>query len=326
MKDQYGRNIDYIRISVTDRCNLRCIYCMPEEGVERVSHGQILTFDEIGRLCGILAEEGLRKIKLTGGEPLVRKGITSLVRQLKAINGIEQVTITTNGVLLEAMYEELIEAGIDEITISLDTLDECLYEKITRRDMLKQVMRGIDLAVAKGKVPVKVNCVPVFGMEEQDLLSIARLAQKSSIHVRFIEMMPIGLGKNFRFVKEEELMELFTHSFGALNAFGGTLGNGPSSYYTVAGFQGKLGFISAVSHKFCGGCNRIRLTSEGYFKTCLQFDTGVDLKPLLERGCTDAELKEAMLLAVGEKPSGHHFLEEQELTCTEQRGMSQIGG
>lgn len=326
MTDQYGREIDYLRISVTDRCNLRCVYCMPEEGVESVSHDRILRFQEITRICRILAARGLRKVKITGGEPLVRRGVAELIRELKAIPGIESVTITTNGVLLEEMYDSLVEAGIDAVTVSLDTLDRELYRKLTRRDELSRVMRGIRLAVERGKVPVKINCVPMYGVEEQGLLALAELARDQRIHVRFIEMMPIGCGSQFTFIKEEELRARLEERFGRLCPCDDVEGNGPCAYYRIEGFKGRIGFISAVSHKFCDSCNRVRLTAEGFLKTCLQYDVGAELKPLLTAGCSDQELERTILDAIDRKPKSHHFGTAGTGGEEERRGMSQIGG
>ena len=326
MTDGMGRTIDYIRISVTDRCNLRCVYCMPEDGVESIPHDQVLRFHEILRICRILAANGIHKIKLTGGEPLVRKGITELTAQMKAIEGIDSVTITTNGVLLEEMYDGLVDAGIDAVTVSLDTLDPEAYRAITRRDEAERVKRGLMAAIEKGRVPVKINCVPVLGMQKQQLLEIAGMARDHKVHVRFIEMMPIGMGSQFPFVREDELRKELEAELGPFTPCDDVPGNGPCHYFSVEGFQGRIGFISAVSHKFCESCNRVRLTAEGFLKTCLQYDCGVELKPLLAAGCTDGELEQAILGALKEKPVGHNFSGTPVFTGKEHRGMSQIGG
>lgn len=326
MIDGVGRTIDYVRISVTDRCNLRCVYCMPEEGVESISHDRILRFQEILRICRILASKGIRKVKLTGGEPLVRKGIVDLIADLKKIPGIDNVTITTNGVLLEEMYDELVEAGIDAITVSLDSLDTKVFQEITRRDEADRVKRGIALAMEKNRVPLKINCVPVLGIQEQKLEELVELARDHRVHVRFIEMMPIGMGSSFPFVKEEELKTELEKKLGPLTPCDEILGNGPCHYYSAEGYQGKIGFISAVSHKFCSECNRIRLTAEGFLKTCLQYDCGVELKPVMADGCTDEELERLIERALKEKPVGHNFGSISSFAGRDQRGMSQIGG
>lgn len=324
MIDSYGRVIDYLRISVIDRCNLRCVYCMPEEGLEMIPHEEVLTYGEIVRICKIMAKTGLRKIKLTGGEPLVRKDLPKLAARLKAIPGIEKVTLTTNGILLEELMEELHEAGIDSINISLDTLDRDLYAQITRRDQLEAVKKGIEAVLAYPDISLKINCVPM-GLPGQDLSEVASLAKDHRIHVRFIEMMPIGYGKNYRFIGEDEILGCLEAKFGRAEIFKGKLGNGPCHYYDFEGFQGKIGFISAISHKFCSECNRVRLTSQGFLKTCLQYNTGSDLKSPMRTGASDEELEELIMRTINEKPVGHRFLED-EISNENNLNMSQIGG
>ena len=325
MRDNEGREIEYLRISVTDRCNLRCIYCMPEEGVENVCHPSILTYEEILQICRTFAKHGLKKIKITGGEPLVRRGVVSLIRELKGIPGIESVTITTNGVLLETYYDDLVEAGVDAITVSLDTLDPKTYRTMTRRDELEKVLRGIQKAVA-GKVRFKINCVPIAGVNKQEILKLLEFAKKDHVDVRFIEMMPIGLGKSFDCVSEDEIRTQIEETYGAMSVYCERRGNGPATYYNVPGLDGKVGFISAVSHKFCDACNRVRLTSEGFLKTCLQYEQGVDLKSVIRKGASEADLWSVMEQAIRMKPRGHHFDEKTAESRDETKGMSQIGG
>ncbi|HSL86043.1 MAG TPA: GTP 3',8-cyclase MoaA, partial [Bacteroidales bacterium] len=301
MIDAQGRTIDYIRISVTDRCNLRCVYCMPETGMHMAAHDELMSFEEIERLCRILAELGIRKVKLTGGEPLVRKDFVELVRKIKAIDGIDKVTVTTNGVLLENHMDELASAGIDGINISLDSLDPKKFEEITRRDLFSEAYRGIQKALTYPEIPLKLNCLPL-GLERQSLVDIAELARENRMHVRFIEVMPIGQGKKYEFLGENEIVGMLEEKFGKLTPYGGKLGFGPGHYYSVDGFKGKIGFISSISHKFCDSCNRIRLTSEGYLKSCLQYETGRDLRKLMRGGAKDAEIREAIIEAIEEKP------------------------
>lgn len=326
MIDGYGRVIDYIRISVTDRCNLRCAYCMPEEGIQSVCHDQILRYDEILRLAGIFASLGIRKIKLTGGEPLVRKGVPELAARLKQIPGIEQVTLTTNGVCLKEQMQSLAEAGIGGINLSLDTLNPAVFERITRRDSFDQAMEGLEEALKYPEIPLKINCVPM-NLEGQNVVELAGLARKYRIHVRYIEMMPIGLGKQFGFQSEEEILEELENVYGPSRSFDGTLGNGPGHYVSFEGFAGKIGFISAISHKFCEKCNRVRLTSQGFLKTCLQYERGADLRVLLRGGASDAEIRAAVEAAIRSKPASHQFLQERETdTDRETHMMAQIGG
>lgn len=323
MIDGVGRNINYIRISVTDRCNLRCVYCMPETGIDMMPHCEILTFDEIVRLCRIFASLGIEKVKITGGEPLCRLGVSDLIGEIKSVPGIRQVTLTTNAVELDKYLVRLQEAGLDAMNISLDTVDRQLYAKLTRRDRLEKVLENIYLAYDFGKIPMKINCVPMS--EDQKLYDIAEIARDRKIHVRFIEMMPIGYGKQFPFYSRDDIIALLENRFGKLTPSREEIGNGPAEYYSVEGFKGKIGFISAVSHKFCDRCNRIRLSASGYLKTCLQYDVGTDLKDLLRSGGSDDDIKQAIVCAVNNKPLSHHF-ELADEDNDETRTMSQIGG
>ena len=324
MKDRYGREIDYLRISITDRCNLRCIYCMPGEGICQISHGEILTYDEIQRVCRCMTTLGIKKIKLTGGEPLTRKNSAALVRMLKELPGIEKVTLTTNGVLLGEQISELAEAGIDNINISLDTLNEEAFGKITRREGLPKVLESMKEALKYPQIGLKINCVPVID-DPQNLVEVARIARDYPIHVRFIEMMPIGYGKEFRFRGEDEICSILERVYGKMTPVTERYGNGPCHYYEIEGFQGKIGFISAMTHKFCSQCNRVRMTAEGYLKACLQYQTGISLKALMRNGCTDEELTEAIRRVIWEKPGEHHFT-SQAIDEDELKLMSQIGG
>ena len=324
MKDRFGREIDYLRISITDRCNLRCVYCMPENGIVQIPHKEILTYDEIIRICRCMTDLGIRKIKLTGGEPLTRKDCAALVQMLKGLDGIEKVTLTTNGVLLKDQIQSLFEAGIDDINISLDTLNAAEFAKVTRRESLDQVLEGIRAALRYPQIGLKINCVPVVE-DRENLVSIAGLAKQYPIHVRFIEMMPIGYGKDFQFRGESEICEILEKAYGTMTPIKERYGNGPCHYYKIEGFQGKIGFISAMTHKFCDQCNRVRMTAEGYLKACLQYQTGTDLKSLMRSGCKDEELTEAIQKVIWEKPVSHHFT-SVEAESDEERLMSQIGG
>ena len=326
MTDNFGRNIDYIRISVTDRCNLRCVYCMPEEGVESITHNEILKFDEILRICNILAKNGLKKVKITGGEPLVRRGVANLIKQIKDIDGIESVTITTNGVLLTEQYHNLVGAGVDSITVSLDTVDKEKYEKLTRRDELARVLKGIDLAQKANQTQLKINSVPANGLDEKEIISLVQFAKDYETDVRFIEVMPIGSGSQFETVTEDDIKRVIEKHFGKLTSYNQKRGNGPSVHYSLDGFKGKIGFISAVSHKFCDKCNRVRLTADGHLKACLQFEAGLDLKPCLRSDATDKELEELLLKGISNKPQSHRFDEKDYFNEKEHRNMSQIGG
>ena len=324
MLDQFGRNIRYLRVSVTDRCNLRCRYCMPEEGVAWVDHSAILTYEQIVRLVHLAASLGVEKVRLTGGEPLVRKGLAGLVRELKAIGGIRTVSLTTNGVLLAEQLPGLLEAGLDGVNLSLDTLDRAQFAALTRRNALPAAMAGLEAALAAPGLTVKVNCVPSGGNDDQ-LVPLAALARDRDLSVRFIELMPIGLGNTLTRRSEEEVLSRLEAAFGPAQPCPSDALGGPSRNVTFPGFQGKVGFISAVSHRFCQSCNRVRLTATGFLKTCLQYDQGVDLKALLDAGAEDAALLEAMADAIHRKPASHHFGGQRE-AADEGRNMNQIGG
>ena len=325
MIDRCARTIDYIRISVTDRCNLRCVYCMPEDGVQWVPHSAVLSYEEILRLCRVFAGLGLSKIKLTGGEPLVRRGMDRLIADIKAIPGIRCVTLTTNGVLLAQQLPGLVSAGLDGVNISLDTLNREQFRAITRRDDLDRVLAGLNAALDCPGLNVKINCLPM-GHNDDQLVPLVELARERPLSVRFIEVMPIGLGKDLTYRSEDEVRAMLEARFGPMEPFHGRLGNGPCHYFSLPGFAGKVGFISALSHQFCSECNRVRLTSEGFLKTCLQYELGVDLKALMQDGRDDAFLAEAVRQAIYNKPLQHHFADTSGQEALEHHGMSQIGG
>ena len=324
MQDRFNRTIDYMRVSITDRCNMRCIYCMPE-GVDKVEHGDILRFDETLRICEAAAAIGLKKVKITGGEPLVRKDAIQLMRGIKAIAGIEQVTLTTNGLLLERYFDELQRVGLSGINISLDTLDKDLYHQITGVDALEQVLQSAITWVQKTTVPVKINAVPL-AMTAEQLLNLVELAQNHPIHIRFIEMMPIGYGKQYQYISEDAIKQQIVAKYGALQPVDATLGNGPGRYYHISGFKGKVGFISAMSHQFCHQCNRVRLTSQGFLKTCLQYDQGQDLRELVRSNITKEQLSAVIYDTIKNKPLAHQFSDYQSLEQSEERTMNQVGG
>ena len=308
MFDSKGRNIHYLRLSVTDLCNLRCRYCMPD-GVDKLGREDILTYEEFLRLAALFARCGVDTVRVTGGEPLVRKGVEQLVKGLKAIPGIRKVTMTTNAVLLEQQLPALLEAGLDSVNISLDTLDPALFAKITARDEFAAVQAGIHAALESG-IPVKLNCVPQVGVNEGELEALAALAQDKPLQVRFIEMMPIGYGAAMPCISGPELLARFRRRWPELAPLPGAacaaLGDGPAVYYTVPGWKGDIGFIAAVHGKFCASC------------------TGCDLKALLRSGASDEELLTAIRTTIWEKPQEHHFELKQDIPAT--RGMYRIGG
>jgi GTP 3',8-cyclase len=291
MKDQYERNIDYMRISVTDRCNLRCRYCMPEEGIEGVGHADILTFEEIIQIAEAGAGIGIKKIKITGGEPLVRKGIVGLVDSLKKIPGIREVTMTTNGVLLKNYAESLYQAGLDAVNISLDTLSPIKYIHITRRDLLDEVMFGIEKAYEIG-LKTKINSVAMKGFNNNEIPMLAAIAMNHRIDVRFIEIMPIGLGRNYESVSVKEIQAMLEEVYGPGKESNIKHGNGPAIYLDYEGFQGSIGFISAMTNEFCKSCNRIRLTAEGELKLCLNHNYGISLRTMLRKNGLEGHILE----------------------------------
>ena len=324
MTDNYGRKIEYMRVSITDRCDLRCRYCMPE-GCRKVSMSQILTYEETERMIRAAAALGISRIKITGGEPFVRLGCTGLIRSIKAADGIEEVTVTTNGQTLDRYIDELRDIRIDGINISLDTLDPDKYSYITGGGDLGKTLRSIGMSAESG-IKTKVNCLMQKGFNEDEIFDLAGLAFRYGIDVRFIELMPVGAGYSCTGVSNDEILGRLSERWPDLEPDGSSHGNGPAVYYRRADVTGGIGFISAISGKFCRDCNRVRLTSQGELKPCLCYEAGTDLKPYLEG--TDGELKEALRAAILEKPESHCFEEKhfEGDRRTEHRLMSQIGG
>ena len=323
MRDQYGRRINYLRISVTDRCNLRCRYCMPE-GVQDVGMKNILTFEEIWEIVKTGVSLGITHIRITGGEPLVRKGCVDLIRGIRKIPGVETITMTTNGVLLEPYAKQLKEAGVDGVNISLDTLDPEEFCQITGKRELPAVLVGIRAAKDAG-LPVKLNAV---NRKELDPVPLVRYAQNENLPLRFIEMMPVGYGKQYVGRSNEELQEMLEKIFGTAEKLVDSeelsrMGSGPAVYYRFSDLKVPVGFISAIHGKFCDTCNRVRLTAEGYLKLCLCYDQGVDLRHVL-REEEKENLRTVMGEAIFRKPAAHCFEYPSEMTETHE--MVKIGG
>lgn len=310
-----------MRVSITDRCDLRCTYCMPE-GCEKVSMAQILTYEEIERICRAAAGLGISRIKITGGEPFVRLGCTDLIRSIKAINGIEEVTVTTNGQTLDKYIDELKEIGIDGINISLDTLDPEKYAQITGRGELARTLNSIEMS-AKSGIKTKVNCILQKGSNEDELFDLAGLAFKYGIDVRFIEEMPVGAGKLKAGISNNDVLKRLKERWPDLEPDESVHGNGPAVYYKRKGIPGAIGLISPIHGVFCADCNRIRLTSQGKIKPCLCYDTEIDIMPALAG--TEEALADAIRKAILAKPEAHCF-NDMNFEGTEQRLMSQIGG
>lgn len=323
MLDRYGRVINYLRISVTDRCNLRCCYCMPE-GVQDVGLKNILTFEEIWEIVRTGVSLGITHIRITGGEPLVRKGCVDLIRGIREIPGVETITMTTNGVLLGNYGKQLKEAGVDGVNISLDTLDPEEFYKITGKRKLQEVLAGIRAAKTAG-LPVKLNAV---NRKELDPIPMVRYAQEENLPLRFIEMMPVGYGKKYVGRSNEELRETLEAVCGKAECMTNReelsrMGSGPAVYYQFSDLKVPVGFISAIHGKFCDTCNRVRLTAEGYLKLCLCYDEGEDLRRVLREGEKE-NLRTIMEQTIFRKPAAHCFEHPAEMTETHE--MVKIGG
>lgn len=323
MLDRYGRVINYLRISVTDRCNLRCCYCMPE-GVQDVGLKNILTFEEIWEIVRTGVSLGITHIRITGGEPLVRKGCVDLIRGIREIPGVETITMTTNGVLLGNYGKQLKKAGVDGVNISLDTLDPEEFFKITGKRELQEVLAGIRAAKTAG-LPVKLNAV---NRKELDPIPLVRYAQEENLPLRFIEMMPVGYGKKYVGRSNEELRETLEAVCGKAECMTNReelsrMGSGPAVYYQFSDLKVPVGFISAIHGKFCDTCNRVRLTAEGYLKLCLCYDEGEDLRRVLREGEKE-NLRTIMEQTIFRKPAAHCFEHPAEMTETHE--MVKIGG
>ncbi len=323
MIDQFGRNIDYMRLSLTERCNLRCQYCMPQ-GARREAEEDVLRYEELLRVCTAAAALGITRFKLTGGEPLVRPGCAAFAKSLKALPGVEQVTLTTNGLLLGEKLDALAAAGLDGVNISLDTLDADKYRAITGSRVFTpaEIFKLLGDCCARG-IKTKLNCV-LLPENREEAVSLAAIAQQLPVDVRFIELMPIGFGGALEHIDPDAVLDSLRQRWTDLHPTAEKRGNGPAVYYASEQLRGRVGFIDAVSHRFCESCNRVRLTSGGRLKPCLCYADTLDLKALLRGGCTEGELLAALRKAIYEKPRAHCFERRGEIT--ESRLMGEIGG
>jgi cyclic pyranopterin phosphate synthase len=309
LRDNFSRIIDYLRLSVTDRCNLRCLYCMPPEGVTVLGHRDILSYEEIIRIVAIAAALGVRKVRLTGGEPLCRKNLPFLVSSIKKIKGIEDLSLTTNGTLLEWNAQELADAGLDRVNISIDSLQPERYRKITRGGSLAAALNGLAAADKAGLKPIKINMIPMKGINEDEIVEFAKITLDSHYHVRFIECMPsadIDFWNPEKYTTTDEIKGIIER-ISPLSPVR-VRKNGPSKYFRLSGAKGVVGFISALSHHFCGDCNRLRLTSDGRLRPCLFSETEIDLLSPLRSGATDSEIERLLRLSIQIKPEGHHMV------------------
>jgi cyclic pyranopterin phosphate synthase len=323
ISDSFQRPISYLRVSVTDRCNLRCVYCMPSGGVPLVPRADILSYEEIATVVRVAAGMGIAKVRISGGEPLVREGLVELVKMISQIEGIDDVALTTNGVLLKEQATGLAEAGLRRVNVSLDSLKRERVREITGYDVLGDVLDGIEEARRVGLIPIKVNMVVMRGVNDDEILDFALLSREGW-HVRFIELMPlVNEGrKHTEFVSAGEIRERLS-SLGELVPCAAPTGNGPASYFQLPGASGTVGFITPVSEHFCFKCNRLRLSADGKLLPCLLADDEIDLREVLRREAPPEEIGKLILKAVAAKPQGHRVGEG---VVPRKRTMTQVGG
>ena len=324
LSDSFQRPINYLRISVTDRCNLRCIYCMPDEGVRLMPHEDILRYEEIHTIVETAAELGINKVRITGGEPLVRAGLTELIRMLARIDAIDDISLTTNGILLSRYAAELKDAGLRRVNVSLDTLKPDKFRYITRCGELDDTLKGIAAAKSAGLEPVKINMVVISKVNDDELLDFAAKTIDEEWHVRFIEHMPFNdNGANdSQFVSVSDMRQ-HIESLGELEPCSVSVGNGPAKYFRLPDAKGTIGFITPISEHFCFNCNRLRLTADGKLRPCLLSEEEIDLRQPLRGGIPSAELKRLIEEVVAKKPRGHHLAEGH---VPQDRPFSQVGG
>ncbi len=334
LTDMFARTISYLRLSLTDRCNLRCMYCVTEDEKDgrlvKLGQGEMLTYEELLRVVRVAVKMGISKLRLTGGEPLVRHNIMHFIDNLGAIEGLNDIRITTNGVLLEKYARGLMDAGVTKVNISLDTLRRERFAEITGVDCFDQVWRGIEKALAVGFSPVKLNMVVMRDINDDELADFAGMSRKMPLQVRFIEFMPIGTSTRWNkgtYITSDEIMERFK-SLGELIPLERKQADGPARVFKLGSdAMGSLGFISPISHHFCDRCNRLRLTSEGRLRSCLLHDEETDLKGVLRAGCSDADIAATLLTAIQNKPKGHQMAERLKEKGADCHGrMSRIGG
>lgn len=330
MHDKFNREINYLRVSITDRCNLHCSYCRPKEGISLQGHDDILRYEEIIRIVSVAVKMGLIKVRLTGGEPLVRRGFIEFIAALKNINGLQDISLTTNGILLEEFAQNIFDSGIRRINVSVDSLNKDKYCRITNGGNLEAVLRGIAEAEKIGFSPIKINTVAIKGFNDDEVLAFAQLAADKPFQVRFIELMPVGQANSA--YREDYLpaMQLIKEISGRyeLEKIKGkkNRSDGPAKIFKIKGGRGEIGFINPVSSHFCSTCNRLRLTADGKLRVCLLKDEEIDLRKALRENCSDAELEKLIREAILLKPKQH------DLDCTDRhlkkchREMSAIGG
>lgn len=324
--DTYNRHLNYLRVSITDRCNLACVYCKPDRCVPKLDHKDILTYEEILRLMGIVIPLGISKVRLTGGEPLLRQGVCDFISRLTALDGLKDVSLTTNGILLKKKLARIKAAGIRRLNVSLDSLDRKKYREITGFDGFQEVWKGLEKALEMGFDPIKVNVVVMRGINDNELLDFARLTFNYPYHVRFIEYMPIGVSESdhfFKYMPSSLLREKIT-AFSKLIPVPRGPNDGPSERFRFEGSIGEIGFISPMSQHFCRTCNRLRLTASGKLRPCLLSNREIDIMEPLRGGASDHDLADIFRKAAGSKEAEHHLTPEHPLGKISQ--MSSIGG
>jgi cyclic pyranopterin phosphate synthase len=327
--DDFGRAINYLRLSITDRCNLRCVYCMPPEGIEKRNHGEMLRYEEMLTVVRAAADIGISKVRITGGEPLARLGVVGFVRMVANIPGIDDLSMTTNGTLLARHATDLAAAGLDRVNISLDSLRPARFRRITRRGRLGDVFAGLQAARDAGLVPIKLNTVVIRGINDDEVPDLALHSATLGWHVRFIELMPIGGNVDWTgdpIVPVPEIRARVEAALGPLEPVHGPQGNGPARYYHLAGARasgGTIGFIGARSEHFCARCNRLRLTADGRLRPCLLSDYELDVREPLRAGAGPDEVREILLQAIRTKPAEHHLATA---ASPRNRTMAEIGG
>ncbi|MFA4915561.1 MAG: GTP 3',8-cyclase MoaA [Syntrophales bacterium] len=331
MIDKYERDVNYLRISVTDRCNLCCTYCTPIEGRSLLGHDDILRYEEILRVVRAAVKMGIVKVRVTGGEPLVRRGIVDFIGLLKSIRELTDISLTTNGIFLESFAVRLFGAGVKRINISLDSLNAGKYAHITRGGDLSAVLRGIDKVYGVGFSPIKINIVAIRGFNDDEILNFARLTLDKPYQIRFIEMVPIGkagLENNGRYLSNEIVRERICsfHRLEPVNGNQGAAVGGPARMYRIVDSLGEIGFISPISHQFCHSCNRLRLTADGHLRACLLSDEEIDLKGPMRDGCSDEELEGLIKMVIAGKPEHHSIALSENRIKKCVREMVSIGG
>lgn len=326
LADQFNRPITYLRVSVTDKCNLRCVYCMPDRGLQWLPRADILSYEEITQLVRAAAAVGVRSIRLSGGEPLIRKDLPRLVEAIAAIEGIEDIALSTNGLLLREQIDGLVSAGLKRVNVSLDTLQEQRFAEIARRPGLDRVLSGIEAAVAHGLSPVKINCVVMRGKNDDEIAAFAQWTKERAVYVRFIELMPVHENLDVQrdtYMSADEILER-VRAIGELEPAAGPGGNGPARYFAFPGAPGALGVISPLSHDYCERCNRVRLTASGRLRLCLFGDYEIDLRTPLRAGASQDDIAEILRASMLIKPERHHLKLGE--AASRMRAFSEIGG